>query len=138
MTRWIMLAVLGSLVACVPTLSRRSYTPLISGTLVRDGKPVVDAEIVLTAAFTDARASAKTDSEGRFHVGPLSERQFMRRVFGDRIFIYKIGINIVGEQGYTAFEGRSLGYLPDSIQLACDLTHPSRQGKSLSYCSRNE
>lgn len=126
-----------SLMACVPTLSRRTYAPMVSGTLIRNGGPVANAEILLSASFTDARASARTDSEGRFQIGPLSETQFVRRVFGDRVYAYKLGIRVAGEQPYLGFEGRDMGGPPNNLELACDLSNPIRQGKSVSHCSHD-
>ena len=126
-----------SLIACVPTLSRRTYAPMVSGTLIRNSGPIANAEILLTASFTDAKASARTDSEGRFQIGPLSERQFARRVFCDRVYVYKLEIRVAGEQPYLGFEGRDMGAPPNTLELACDLSNPIRQGKSVSHCSRD-
>ncbi|MEW6674066.1 MAG: carboxypeptidase-like regulatory domain-containing protein [Thermodesulfobacteriota bacterium] len=116
-------------------MSSRTYAPKVSGTLIQDGGPVANAEIILTASFTAAKASARTDSEGRFLVGPLSETQFTRRVFGDRVYVYKLDIRVAGEQSYPGFEGHGMGDPPSDLEVACDLSKPIRQGKSVSYCS---
>jgi hypothetical protein len=129
------LAIIISLIACVPTISHRTYAPKVSGTLIQDGGPVANAEIILSASFTAAKASTRTDSEGRFLVGPLSETQFTRRVFGDRVYVYKLDIRVAEEQLYLGLEGRGMGDPPNDLEVDCNLSNPIRQGKSVSYCS---
>lgn len=116
-------------------MGRRTYAPKVSGTLIQDGKPVANAEIILTASFTAAKASTRTDSEGRFLVGPLSEAQFVRRVVGDRVYVFKLDIRVTEEQTYLGLEGRGMGDPPNDLGVACDLSNPIRQGRSVSYCS---
>lgn len=135
--KFLLLAATLSLSACVPTLSRRTFAPMISGVLLRDGTPVPDAELLLTASWTDTTASAKTDSSGRFQLGPLTERQFVRSVFGDRVYVYKLGIRVAGEPPSLGYEGRDMGALPDNLHLTCDLSKMIGKGASARHCSRD-
>ncbi len=132
------LAISISLTACVPTMSRRTFAPMVTGTLTQHGGPIANAEILLTASFTAAKASTRTDSKGRFLVGPLSETQFARGVFGDQVYVYRLDIRVAEEQPYLGFEGHGMGDPPNDIEVACDLSNPIRQGKSVSFCSRSD
>lgn len=139
-TRLIVLAVPFLLLACVPIPNRRTYAPLVAGTLVRNGAPVAGAQMLLSARFFGAAATAKTDAQGRFKLGPLSKLRLTRSVLGDLLYEYALKIKVPGEEEVSGLTGHGVGYPPEDVQVTCDLSRPVEQGrsKSIVYCSSSE
>lgn len=120
--------------ACVPYPNRRYFAPEVSGVVLRDGAPAAGAEVVLTTRFSKSAATARTDADGRFKLGPLSELQFTKTLLGDPLYIYALTIKVAGGAEYRGLEGRGMGYPPRELAVTCDLSRPLGQGQALSYC----
>jgi hypothetical protein len=123
-------------VACVPAPHYHFFAPRVAGVVLDGGAPVADAEIVLTGKFTNRIAMVRSDGDGHFQVGPLSELVFIQWLIGDPLFGYSINITL-GNQTYVGLSESSLGFAPPNIQVSCDLSHPVRTGRTSVYCSHN-
>ena len=71
------------LAACVPIPHRVYFAPTISGTVTSDGAPVEGADLHLSGNFTNKTATARTDSSGRFKIGPLRTWEATTGLLGD-------------------------------------------------------
>lgn len=132
----VLLVVISTFTACIPFPNRRYSAPEVAGTLVRNGIPVANAEIFLTATFPDdAATTVRTDAAGRFKLGPLSKIHFIASLLGDPMYAYVLKIRPAGEDECAGLEATVLGYLPKKLQVTCDLDKPIGQGESLRYCA---
>ncbi|MFH1724188.1 MAG: carboxypeptidase-like regulatory domain-containing protein [Elusimicrobiota bacterium] len=123
--------------ACVPYLNRRCYAPEVAGAIIRNGVPASNAEVLLTTNFSKVTATARTDADGRFKLGPLSEMHFTKTVLGDPLYDYVIIIKVAGGEEYRGLTVHGMGNAPQELSVTCDLSQPIGKGKSLSYCSQN-
>jgi len=126
-----------TLAGCVPVSNHRHHAPEVSGTLARNGVPVADAEVILTSRFYETTATGRSDADGRFRLGPLSERRLTRSVIGDPLYAYALSIRVEGEKEYPGLSGHGTGDAPERLQVTCDLGRPVGQGQSLRYCSHD-
>ena len=119
---------------CVPHYDR--YAPVIEGSVLRNGQPVVGATVEL-AAGSAMTSVAKTDAAGRFKVGPLKEFHIGVIPFFDEAWpytIYKLTIrqDSVTYVGFSA----SPGYTSDPAQVDCNLSTPTRTVRNEDwYCA---
>lgn len=128
---------LSALSGCVPFPSTRYYAPEVTGRVVRNGAPVANAEIRLTATFIDRVAISMTDSDGRFKLGPLSKVLLTRSLLGDPLYAYTLAINVAGKS-YRGLSDGAVGYAPPELRVSCNLSEPIGQGQSLGYCSHSD
>jgi len=123
-----------ALTACAPIPNRRTFAPAVAGTVVRGGVPVANAEVLLTTRFSDAAATVRTDADGRFRLGPLSEMRVMKTLLGDPLYEYTLKIRVAGEEEHLGLAGHGMGNASKELTVTCDLSKPIGQGKSLRYC----
>lgn len=135
-TELVVLAAALAHTACVPFPNRRDFAPEVSGAVIRNGLPLSNAEVLLTTRFSKAAATVRTDADGRFKLGPLSEMRFTRTVLGDPLFEYVLTIKVAGEAEYRGLAEHGMGSAPKELPVTCDLSQPIGRGKSLRYCSR--
>ncbi|MBI5623297.1 MAG: carboxypeptidase regulatory-like domain-containing protein [Elusimicrobia bacterium] len=123
------------LAGCVPMPNSRCMAPQISGSVVRKGAPVADAEVLLVSSFVRETAMAKTDAEGRFKLGPLTQFNLTRTVLGDPLYKYELKVKAAGEAELSAFYSSGMGDAPETLELDCDLGTPITKRKQVSYCA---
>jgi hypothetical protein len=126
-----------ALTACVPIPNRHYFAPEVSGVIVRNNVPAANAEVRLASKFSETAATVRTDVDGKFKLGPLTEMRFTRTVLGDPLYEFILSIKVTGEEEYRGLAVHGVGYAPEQLQVTCDLDKPIRQGKSLGYCSRD-
>lgn len=121
------------LAGCVPVPHRVYFAPSISGTVTSDGTPVEGADLHLSGNFTKRTASARTDSSGRFKIGPLRTWEAITGLLGDPGYAYSLSIRVSGAE-YTGLTVERLGYAPTELKITCDLAKPAITGRTPQYC----
>ena len=100
---------------------------------MEDDAPVANAEIELTAKFTDRKATVRSDGNGHFAIGPIAEMEFIQWLIGDPLFGYNLNIT-VGEHTYLGLSEFGLGYAPSHIEVRCDVSRPGGADRTLVAC----
>ncbi|ASP35749.1 hypothetical protein [Labrenzia sp. VG12] len=128
--------------ACVVFPVPHRLAPKVSGVLLENGEPVADAKIVLAVVPFSANApqsadgaqkvTTRTDSLGRFELGPLRSVKIVHAAYGDEIApLFALSIE-TNDQRYTGFRGEAgvLGHITGT----CDLARPVKQGNEDFAC----
>jgi len=102
--------------------------PTVSGTLLRDGKPVSGASVFLLPSLgrkgcpLSSKYAAVTDTGGHFAIrGDRDLALFV--VMGDRLDSWGICINESGNV-IEALHARAMGFPPRSFEVICELNQP--------------
>ena len=107
--------------------------PAIEGVVTDNGVPVPNADISVSAQFSDEQQRAVTDTKGHFNTKPIREFMFFASLLGDPLFGYSVQINRAAHQ-YEGFGEAYVGYAPTQLKVACDLSKPNQLRNKKQYC----
>lgn len=115
---------------CIPHYDR--YAPTIEGSVLRDGQPVSGATVKL--AVGTMTSSTRTDTAGKFKVGPLERFGIM--LYGDAASGYVAYTLTIQQDGVTYIGlSESAGVTGDFARVECDLSAPPRKVRNEDwYC----
>ena len=131
----VLLSLALSLSACLPAPHRVYLAPRISGTVSRGGEPVAGARLRLSATGTEQVASAATDADGRFDLGPLSELALTTSLLREPSYGYVLELSADGRD-YPGLTRSEDGFAPSLLPLDCDLARPRGSAADVHYCER--
>ena len=129
------LALLLPLAGCLPVPHRMYFTPRISSTVSRDGEPVTGVQLRLRASGTEQLATAVSDADGHFELGPLSELALTTSLLRDPSYGYVLELSADGRD-YPGLTQNEEGFAPPLLPLDCDLARPRGDAADVHYCER--
>lgn len=118
---------------CMPWPHSHYRAPAVEGVIMNNGAPVQDAEIRVSAQFSDEQQKGITDSNGRFKTKPIREFMFFASLLGDPLYGYSVTIT-QAESTYEGFGEADVGYASRELNVACDLSKPTQQRNNKKYC----
>ncbi len=120
---------------CVPFPNLHYYAPAATGVITQNGSPVVGAQVFVSSQFSSESTMAVTGTDGRFAVEPIREILLIVTMIGDPLIAYSIKI-MVGGKVYEGYSDNSMGYVPKTVELKCDLSHPLKHWDRQIYCTK--
>ena len=108
-----------ALAGCMPWPHFHYRAPAVEGVVTNNGVPVQNAEINVSAEFSEEQQKGVTDSNGRFSTKPIREFMFFASLLGDPLYGYTVTI-INAENQYEGFGGGYVGYAPEQLTVVCD------------------
>ncbi len=122
------MAIFGLLSGCLPIPHTRVEAPSISGVVMRSGKPVERAVVILTAYPSSKYSkSVRTEStqNGQFKIGPISDVEKIMAFIGDPSTHWRLELEIHDDR-FVGFEQHRFGYSSrdETMNLVCDTESP--------------
>jgi hypothetical protein len=123
-----------TLAGCMPWPHFHYRAPAVEGIVTNNGIPVKNAEINVSAEFSEEQRKSVTDSNGRFSTKPIREFMFFASLLGDPLYGYTITITNVENQ-YDGLEEGHVGYAPDQLTVVCDLSKSIQLRSKKHHCA---
>ncbi|MFO0775677.1 MAG: hypothetical protein U0172_13535 [Nitrospiraceae bacterium] len=96
--------------------------------------PVESAEVIVSTKFSENTQKSVTDSNGRFSTQPIREFTFFARLLGDPLYAYRVTITNA-ENRYEGLGEARVGYAPERLTVACDLSKVIELRDTKRYCA---
>lgn len=117
-----------TLFGCLPFPHFETRLPHVTGLIVKDNRPLANAELRLSDLLQDANCrtparTATSDKNGNFELEAVSTFRLIKVLLGDPIFGWTLCV--VGKTYVGAFGG-GVGYAPASINVFCKLDSESK------------
>ena len=112
------------------------HAPQVVGVVTSDGRPLANAQVRLTSAFSEERRHASADEAGRFEVKAISKLRLVASFVGDPLYAYSLIITVDGQNYEGWDEGVLPGYAPSQIQLVCDIAKPIKLRRGERFCAQ--
>ena len=123
-----------ALAGCMPWPHFHYLAPAVEGVVTNNGVPVQNAEINVSAEFSEEQQKGVTDSNGRFSTKPIREFMFFASLLGDPLYGYTVTITNAENQ-YEGFGEGHVGYAPEQLTVVCNLSKPIRLRSKKRYCA---
>jgi hypothetical protein len=112
--------------ACVPIYTDED-APRIAGVLLDGGRAIADADVELFSIVSHKSLHTRTDSDGRFSIGPLQDVEFFVLPMGDHFVSY--GLRFRADGHSYASEGSMIPAWAHTEGLICDISAPGGSRK---------
>ncbi len=122
------------LAGCMPWPHFHYHAPASEGVVTSYGVPVQNAEINVSAKFSEEQEKGITDSNGRFSTKPIREFMFFASLLGDPLYCYTVTITYAANQ-YEGFGEGHVGYAPEQLMVVCELSKPIQLRSKTRYCT---
>ena len=126
--------IVSALAGCMPWPHFHYRAPAVEGVVTNNGVPVQNAEINVSAEFSEEQQKSVTDSNGRFSTKPIRELMFFAPLLGDPLYGYTVTI-INAENQYEGLGEGYVGYAPEQLTVVCDLSKPIQLRSKKRYCA---
>ena len=114
-------------IGCVPSPGWDAKTPAFSGVVLRAGKPVEGATVVVSvrdAACSQPSAEVTTGASGDFEIPAVERFRLFKTLFGDPLYQWNLCVGEGESRQVAGHRGGSMFRAPDSVALRCDLAAP--------------
>jgi len=122
------------LAGCVPFPNFRYYAPAVSGVITKDGFPVENAQVRVSAQFAGEGKVAATGPNGRFAAKSIRTFLLTASLIGDPLYAYSVQVTVAGKI-YEGYSEAGVGYAPEKLEVSCELSRPRRLGSKQVYCA---
>lgn len=118
---------------CVPLPHSSYLAPAVRGVVTSYGVPVRNVEVSVSTFGGDEIRKSVTDSDGRFATAPIKRAELFVLLAGDPLIRYSITIS-TAEKRYEGLNEGYVGYGPEKIYVACELSKPVQSQNEEQYC----